>query len=172
MDILAENRFTLSKQLFSEGLTCLSWDTYGKSAKKITLVLFAIWAVMSAVLMFIGGNLVHVLTYLAAIGAICLWINVLLPRKHIKKNWEALVNRCGDDLERSTRFFEDRLEIEAGDTLKIVPYCDIVTVKQTDKLYLLVCQNKVGVMVAKDGFVSGSAEEIMALIAAAQNEGA
>ena len=172
MDILAENRFQMTKQLFFEGLLRLSQDSYGKTAKKCTLFLLVIWVVMSALLLFIGGTVLQALVYLAAILLFCLWLNVLVPRKNAKKSWEALVNRCGEKAERITRFYEDRLEIDAGGTLKIVPYSEIVAIRQTKQLYVLVCTDKVGVMVAKNGFVSGSAEEIMALIEGAQNKGA
>lgn len=172
MEIIAENHFHMTKPLFFEGLLRLSRDSYGKTAKKCSLALLVFWFVLSVILTLIGGYQLQVLVYLVVILVFCFWLNVTAPRKNAKKSWEALVNRCGEDPERITRFYEDRLEIDAGGTLKIVPYSDIVAIKQTKKLYVLVCADKVGVMVTKDGFVSGSAEEIMALIKGAQNEGA
>lgn len=170
MEILAENRFQMTKQLFFEGLLRLSRDSYGKTAKKCTLFLLLIWVVMSALLLFIGGTMFQALVYLVVMLYFCLWLNVLAPRKNAKKSWEALVNRCGENPERITRFYEDRLEIASDGTLKIVPYSEIVAIKQTKQLCVLVCEDKVGIMVTKSGFVSGSAEEIMALIEGATKE--
>lgn len=168
MEILIENRFSVTKSLFFEGLGCLSRDSYGKTAKKITLLLLVMWAVLSVVLMLIGGTWMQALAYLAAILFFILWLNVLAPRKHAKKSWEALVNRSVEEPERITRFYEDHLEIDIGGSLKDIPYGDIVQIKQTKLLYVLVCADKMGVMLTKDGFVKGSAEEMEALIAAAQ----
>lgn len=171
MEILAENRYQMTKQLFLEGLKRLSRDSYGKTARKATLVLLIMWVVLTVVLMCIGGTYLQALAYLAAILFFCLWLNVLAPRKHAKKSWEALINRCGDTPERITRFYEDRLEIDSGGTIKTIPYEEIVDIKQSRQLWLLVCRDKMGVMLTKDGFVSGSAEVVTALITAAQNEG-
>lgn len=171
MEILAENRFVLTESLFMEGLQCISRETYGKTAKKCSMALILMWVVLSAVLLLIGGTLFQCFVYLAAILFFCLWLNVLAPRKNAKKSWDALLNRCGEDSERVTCFYEDRLEIDAGGTLKTIPYGDIEKIRQTKQLFLLVCKDKVGVMVAKDGFVSGSAEVIANLIHSAQNEG-
>jgi hypothetical protein len=154
-----------------EGLQGISRESYGKTAKKCSLLLLLMWVVLSAVLLLIGGTLFQAFVYLAAILFFCLWLNVLAPRKNARKSWDALVCRCGEDSERITRFYEDHLEIDAGGSIKTIPYGDIAEIKQTKQLYLLVCKDKVGVMLTKDGFVSGSAEDVTALIAGAQNEG-
>ncbi len=168
MDIQVENRFVMTKPLFLEGLGCLSRDSYGKTAKKCSLLLLVMWAVLSAVLMLIGGTWMQALAYLAAILFFILWLNVLAPRKHAKKSWEALVNRSVEEPERITRFYEDHLEIDVDGSLKTISYSDIVNIKQTKLLYVLVCRDKMGIMLTKDGFVKGSVEDVEALITAAQ----
>lgn len=166
MEILAENRYVMTKSLFLEGLNCMSRDSYGKTAKKCTIGLLLLWVVMSGLLLAIGGTVGQALVYLAAIGFICLWLNVLAPRKQANKRWDALLSRCGEDSERSTCFYEDHLEIITDGFQKTIPYSDIVKIMQTKQLYVLVCKDKMGVMVTKDGFVTGSAGEVTALIGA------
>ena len=52
MEILAENRFYMTKPLFFEGMARISKDTYGKWAKKFTLVLLLVWAAAAMLLPF------------------------------------------------------------------------------------------------------------------------
>lgn len=171
MEILAENRFHLTRALFFEGMARISRDTYGKWARKFTLVFLIVWAVMAILLLCIGGTIGQALIYLALVAVICLWLNLLAPRSQAKKAWKALVSRCGEDPERITRFYGEHLEIDAGGALKTIPYTDILEIKQTKGLLVLVCADKVGVMAAKDGFVSGSAENVLALLQGAQYKG-
>ena len=168
MEILAENRYVMTKALFLEGLNRMSRDSYGKTAKKCTIGLMLLWVVMTGLLLAIGGTFAQSLVYLAAIGFVCLWLNVLAPRKQAKKSWNALLSRCGENSQRSTCFFDDHLEISTDGFRKTIPYSDIVKILRTKQLYVLVCRDKMGVMVTKDGFVTGSAEQIMALIDGAE----
>ena len=164
MEILAENRFSLTEKLFLEGMGCLSRNSYGKTARKYTLILLLIWVILSALLLFLGGTVAQALVYLAAILFLCYWLNVAAPRKHAKKSWDALISRSGDDPQRITRFYPDHLEVDAGDTVKTISYGDILQVRETKNLIMLICADKMGVMVAKNGFTIGNYEEITALI--------
>lgn len=164
MKILAENRFALTKPLFMEGMLRISRDSYGKSAKKAVLLFLVVWVVVAIGLMYTEGTIFQALIYLLVMMGFGLWLNVVPPRKHAKKSWEALVNRSGEDPERITRFYEDHLEADAGGSIKSVPYEDILQIRQSKRLLLLTCEDKVTIMVAKEGFTSGSAEEITALI--------
>ncbi len=164
MEILAENRFYLTKSLFLEGMARISRDSYGKTAKKCTLIFLLVWAVMSALLLAIGGTIIQALIYLVIILLFCLWLNVVPPRKHAKKSWKALVDRCGEDPERITRFYEDHLEIDAGGVIKSIPYSEILEAKQSKHLLVLICADKMGVILAKDGFTQGNTEEVLALL--------
>lgn len=167
MEMLAENSFSLTEELFREGMGCLSRNSYGKTATKWTLILLLIWAVISAVLLFLGGPVSQTLVYLAAILFLCYWLNVAAPRKHAKKAWDALLSRSGEDPRRITRFYPDHLEVDAGGTVKTVPYGDVLQIRETKNLIMLICADKTGIMVAKKGFTLGNYEEITALIRSA-----
>lgn len=164
MEILAENRFHMTKSLFFEGMTRISKDTYGQWAKKFTLVLLLVWAAAAMLLLCIGGTLAQGLIYLVPVSAICLWMNLLVPRRRAKKAWAALVNRGGEDPERVTRFYEDHLMIEASGAEKIFAYSDISEIKETKHLLVLICGEKQGILLTKDGFSLGDCEKVLALV--------
>jgi hypothetical protein len=167
VEIFAENQFSLTEKLFLEGMGCLSRNSYGKTAGKYTGILLLIWAGISGLLLFLGGSFGQTLVYLAAILFLCYWLNVAAPRKHAKKAWNALLSRSGEDPQRITRFYRDHLEVDAGGTVKAISYGDILQILETKNLIMLICADKMGVMVAKNGFTIGNYEEITALIRSA-----
>lgn len=57
--------------------------------------------------------------------------------------------------------------MDAGGTLKTVPYGDVLQIRETKNLVMLICADKTGIMVAKKGFTLGNYEEITALIRSA-----
>lgn len=164
MDILAENRFSLTEKLFLEGMGCLSRNSYGKTAGKYTLFLLLIWVIITAVLLFLGSTFAYPLVYLAAILFLCFWLNIAVPRKHAKKSWDALLSRSGDEPQRITRFYRDHLQVDAGGTVKNISYDNVVRIQETSNLIMVLCADKTGVMLAKNGFTVGNKEEITALI--------
>lgn len=164
MEILAENRFQLTKPLFFEGMARISKDTYGKWAKKFTLILLLVWAASAALLLCIGGTLIQGMIYLVPMSAICLWMNFLIPRSRAKKAWAALVSRCGENPERITRFYADHLQIESSGAEKSFAYSDITEIKETTHLLVLIYGEKQGIILAKDGFSIGDSERVLALV--------
>ncbi len=164
MEPICENRFSITKSLFFEGTRCLYREGYGKTARKYSLLFLLVWAVMAAFLLITGGTLGQTLVYLLLVAAICLWLNVLIPYNQGKRGWKALVCRYGDSLERRTCFYADHLVIGGDCAEKIVPYGEILEIKESRQLLVLVCADQVGVLIAKDGFVSGSAAQIRELI--------
>lgn len=164
MEILAENRFNLTKSLFMEGMAQVSRHSNKKLKKQIALLLLLLWAVMSALLLLIGSSPVQVLIYLVVFLILGFWFNVQMPKNHAKKAWDSLVYRCGENPERATRFYSDHLEIESGESVKSVLYSEISVILQTDRLVVLICQDKMGILVPKSGFILGSPDDIQALV--------
>lgn len=164
MKPIAENRFSITKQLFYEGMLRISKDSYGKAAIKYSFIFVAIWVAMAAFLLFTGGTIGQALVYLLLVGVIILWLNVFAPRSHAKKGWNALVSRYGSAMERRVRFYKDHLEVDGDCAAKTVTYQEILEIKESKHLYVLICVDKVGVMVAKDGFAYGDFDEIQSLI--------
>lgn len=167
MEVLAENRFTITKSLFFEGMLRVSKENYGKSARKAVAVLGLLWLVLAAAALWQRQGLVFVGVELLVVCLAGLWITVLLPRSKAKRAFEMLENRSGD-LERVTRFYQDGLEVETSGTKKAVPYSEIVQVLHTKRLLILLSADRVGVLVKHDAFLSGSETIVRELIDQAQ----
>ena len=164
MRLHAENSFTVTKSLFHEGMLRISRDTYGKFAIKGMLVFFGIWVALSAFTLFTGGGTGSILFSLAIISAIGVWLCIWTPRSNAKKAWTAQSAKYGDSMKRITRFYDDHLEITGDCADKSVPYSDIKEIKHSDHLIILLCHDKVGIMLSREGFTRGDENTIIGLI--------
>ena len=164
MEPLAENRFTITKELFYEGMLRVTRESFEPFIKKIMLVLAAAWAVLAAVTLKGSGSLSYAAAELIVVVLIGVWLTVLVPRNKARRAWAALEARCGADLERITRFYPGYLEADNGMEEITVFYEDIRRILQSEHLLVLLSTENVGVLVARDGFVSGGADAVQTLI--------
>lgn len=168
MNCRAENHVTITKDLFFEGMLRISRDSYGKFARKCMIFFGAIWAALLLFTLRYGGSPVTVVSCLVVVVVICLWISVLIPRNHAKKAWMGQQRLYGDSMERITRFYDDRLEISGDCAEKTVTYDDIKEIKESKNLILLICYDKMGILLSQDGFTKGDAATVRELIRKAQ----
>lgn len=168
MNPKAENRFTVTKDLFMEGMLRVSRDSYGKYAAKCMLVFAAVWAALLVFTLSSGGNMGNVLFCLGVVVLIGFWICVWTPRNHAKKAWKAQQSKYGDSMKRITTFYEDRLEIRGDCAEKTVTYDDIKEIKESKNLILLICYDKMGILLSQTGFTQGNADTVRELIEKAQ----
>ena len=164
MEPLAENRFTITKELFYEGMLRVIKESYGPFIKKIMQVLAVAWAVLAAFTVFKRGSLSYAVVELVVVVLIGVWLSVFVPRNKARRAWAAMENRCGSDLERITRFYPSYLEADNGIEEITVFYEDIRQILQSEHLLVFLSVEKVGVLVARDGFVSGDAATAQALV--------
>lgn len=164
MKLQAENRFAVTRDLFYEGMRRISRDGYEKIAGKAMLIFGGIWLALCAITLLTGGSLSFVFFCLFVIVLICIWLFLWTPRKNAKKAWEALSGRYGDNPRRIIRFYEDHLEISGDCVDKSVMYCDVIYIRQTEHLLILMCRDRVGIMVALDGFTRGDLHTVHSLI--------
>ena len=164
MEPLAENRFTVTKELFYEGMLRVIKESYDPFIKKIMLVLAAAWAVLAAFTLFQRGSLSYAVVELVVVVFIGIWLSVFVPRNKARRAWAAMENRCGDDLERITRFYPGYLEADTGIEEITVFYEDIRQILQSEHLLVFLSVEKVGVLAARDGFVSGDTAAVQTLI--------
>ena len=157
-DPLAVNRFTITKSLFVEGMLRVSAERYGKFAKKAAVFLGGLWVVLLIVTLVLRSSLLFVLGEFVIIGLIILWLCVYMPRHRAGRAFKALKDRCGGDMERETRFYKDRLEIEGIE--KTIAYSEIAEVLTSKRLLVLVCEDKTGVLLSLEGFIVGDAEAV------------
>ena len=163
MEPLAENRFTITKELFYEGMLRVIKESYDPFRKKVLLVLAAAWAVLAAFTVFQRGSLSYAVVELVVVVLIGVWLSVFVPRNKARRAWAAMEAR-GSDLERITRFYPSYLEADNGIEEITVFYEDIRQILQTEHLLILLNVEKVGVLAARDGFVTGDAAAVQTLI--------
>lgn len=164
MEPLAENRFTITKELFYEGMLRVTGESYGPFIKKVMLVLAAAWAVLAVVTVLGSRSLSYAVVELVVVVLIGVWLSVFVPRNKARRAWAAMENRSGSDLDRVTRFYPGYLEADNGMEEITVFYEDIRQILQSEHLLVLLSVEKVGVLVARDGFVSGDTAAVQALI--------
>ncbi len=164
MEPLVENRFTITKELYYEGTLRVTRESFGPFAKKATLALAAAWAVLAAATLLSRGSAVFVLIELVVIALVGVWLNVFFPKSKARRGWRALEDRCGTDLERITRFYEDRLEIDGAGAEVTIPYEDVERFLSSEHLLILLSTDKKGVLLDRNGFVMGGEDLVRELI--------
>ena len=169
MNHRAENRFTVTKELFFEGMLRVSRDSYGKFAAKCMLLFTAVWAALLIFTLSSGGNMNNVFFSLGVLVLIGVWICVWAPRNHANKAWKAQQKLYGDSMKRITRFYDDHLEISGDCNEKTVTYDDIKEIKQSRNLIMLICYDKMGIMLSQSGFTKGDIATVEELIRKAQS---
>lgn len=168
MESIAENRITITKEVFLEGMLRISRDSYGRAARKSMLVFLAMWLVLLIWTMASGGSLSQTLSYLILIGLIGLWVCVYLPRYSAGRSWKTQEAKYGSSMERVTCFYPDRLVITGEGIEKEMLYADIEALKESRNLLILLCRDNTGVMLSRTGFSGKNETEIKALIQSAQ----
>lgn len=156
MEILAENRIVITKSLFTEGRLAMSRESYGKAANKIGAALLLLLLVLVAGSLLLGLSIASVGMEVLILGVMVFWLFYGFPRSNAKQAYKALTKKCGDEPERVTRFFADRLEIEGPGVHEVIPYAQIEQVRRTKHLLILVTEEKGGVLLKPDGFIIGS----------------
>lgn len=166
MEILAENRFAMTKSLFIEGRLALSKESYGKAANKIAAALLILLFALAAGSLLLGLSVASVGMEVVILGVMAFWLLFGLPRSNAKEAYKALTKKCGDEPERVTRFFSDQLEIEGPGVHTVLAYTRIEQVLRTRHLLILVSDEKAGVLLKLDGFTVGGEAEVCGLISA------
>lgn len=160
-----ENRFTITRALFYEGMLCVSRDK--KTTKRVLLVVSALWLLLFIFTLCTKGSLLMTLPYLLAIALAGIWIVFLMPRYYARRAWKNLKN---GSMERFTRFYDDSLQINAEELQKTIPYTEIAEIRQSKRLLILLRRNDSGVLLALDGFSGGTAEDVKTLIERAKKK--
>lgn len=164
MEPLAENRFTITKELFYEGMLRVIKESYDPFIKKIMLVLAVAWAILAVATLMGSGSLSYAVMELVVVVFIGVWLSVIVPRNKARRAWAALEARGSADSERITRFYPGYLEADNGIEEITVFYEDIRQILETEHLLVLLSVEKVGVLVARDGFITGDTVTVQALV--------
>lgn len=170
MNLHAENRFSITKELFFEGMLRVSRNSYGKYSLKAAGLFFCIWLVLLAVTLLTGGSMGTVIFSLGVVLLVSFWICIWTPRSYAKKAWKKQQNTYGEAMKRITRFYDDHLEIQGDCPEKSVDYTEIRHVLFSKNLLILVCRDKMGIILSLKGFTLGDTDTVRDLITAAKAE--
>ncbi len=161
---IAENRYTLTKALFDEGMKQVWTEANGSFIRKAVCVLVGIWAIMTGITICLKQSPIVALLEALVLLLAGLWVAVLMPRSKTKRAFRQLQNRCGTDMERTILFYEKYLTVNAAGSEVTVAYEDLIRVRSTGHLLILVSADKTGVLVKRDSFLRGSEEAVLAAV--------
>lgn len=164
MQTVAENKITVTKELYREGMKRIIQVDYTPTVKKLLIGVTAAWLLLMAYTVWRGGSIVALSFEFVFIILAVTYVAVIIPRGRIKKGWKALLDRSGGSMERFTSFYEDRLEVETSAGNLILNYEDVTGVLETEHMMIIRSAEHLGVIVALDGFSKGSREDVLALI--------
>ena len=164
MELKAENTFTVTKELYMEGVARLNNEDFMPLVKKLIFFLGLLWVGLAVYTIWKGSGIIALLFELLAVVVLALWMLVFSPRSRAKKGWQAMESKFGGQMERHTRFYEDRLEVDAGGRTLIVNYEDIIRTYDTPHMLVLMSKDKQGIMVYLDGFTLGDRDSVLKLI--------
>ena len=167
MEKIAENQFTITKPLFTEGMLRISKDGYGKSARKAMMLVLGLWTAFFIYTLAVKGDLVICLGFLILLCVAGLWLCVGMPRSNAKRLWKSLEGKYGCNLQRTTSFYPDYFEILGDGVERQISYEEVLQIKQSRRLLILVCEDKTGVLLALDGFRQGNVNDVKALCSGA-----
>lgn len=161
MELKAENDYTITEELFRESMALVVREDYMPSAKKLVIAMAVIWVLLAAITWRLGGRIIFILTELFVIGVGCLWVGVIAPKRRVSHTWDSIRNR-GDTQRRHTCFYEDRMEVEPGGL--IVNYEDVEKTLESEHMFIIETNEKIGIMICKDAFIRGDWPTVQALL--------
>lgn len=152
---IAENRYTLTKELFDEGMKRVSKENYAGFAKKITLIVLIAWLLMTILTIALGQGYSLLLLETVISAAVLLWVNLYLPWDKRRRAWKTLSGQIGETSERTIRFDETGFTIRTESRELTAEYSNVKSVLETDRLYILLLESGTGIMADKQGFTKG-----------------
>lgn len=160
-ELLAENRCTLTQELFDEGMRQVIWANSGLSRITLVIGLAMLWIVLMICTLVRGEGLLIAGMELLAVLLAALWALVWLPRRKARRAYRALEDKGAANTERITRFYGDFLEVDVSGQLTRISYDELKNILNTKNLLIFLTQNGTGVMVGRDGFTIGNESDVL-----------
>lgn len=154
MDIAFENRFSLTKDLAREYVT------------RVLVNRVMIGGGILAVLGLVGTvrassptrYIFLLLTFLGLFAAI---MTPIISLRQIQKN---ATEGAGGAIEEIHTTFGDRIEVAEGGRSRVLPYASVRKLKETRNLFVLTLPGHGAILVKKDAFLQGEAQNFKAFI--------
>lgn len=169
-EILAENRYVLTKELVYEGAMRLWKERIGKGVNLLLILAALLWAGLTGFTLYRGGGLLMPLLELAALAVLVLWTRVWMPRRSARRIWRGMEAAGRADSLRVTSFYADRLTVESAGSRTELAYADVGATLQSKNLLLILPRASAGILVERGSFTLGTEEEVLRLISDAEKE--
>lgn len=163
-EILAENRFVLTKTFFFEGTGRVWKESSGKSIRRLLLILALVWGAFTVYTLSQGGGIALPAAELVVLALVVLWTAVWLPHGKARRAWRALEDRGAADAERVTRFYADHLEVETIGQMTEIDYADLAQTLTSKNLLVLIAGDKTGILLERSSFTRGTEDEVLTLL--------
>ncbi len=157
---IAENKYSLTKELFDEGMKRVSGENYAPFTRKVIMGITALWLIMAALTVILRQNPLFVVFEAFALLLISLWITVYIPWNKRKKAYNRLLDQYGTEMERTTRFFEKEFSVNAGGRELLFSYEEIEKKLMSEHLLILLMNDRSGILIERNSFTLGSEKVI------------
>lgn len=172
MEPIAVNRITVDRALFAESHAAI----FSKKRRKMLLYCGVVFLAFGIIFLALQMR-VPVLSALCVptllTGALVLVWALTLQKSELRRKYKLFRRVHGDVSPRTVSCFRTSLSVDTGrGEPTVIEYADVREHRETERLYLLICADHRGVMLAKDGFETGSWEALLAAIEKARQEAA
>lgn len=170
MEPVAVNRITVDHALFAESHSAI----FSKKRQKTLLYCGIVFLAFGLVFLVLQAR-VPVLSALCVptllTGILVLIWALTLQKSELRRRYKAFRRVNGDASERTVTCHRASLSVDTGRGEPIeIDYTDVREHRETEHLCLLICADHRGVMLAKDGFETGSWDALLAAIDKAKQE--
>lgn len=170
MEPIAVNHITVTRALFAEAHAA----TFSEKRRKMLLYAGIVFCAFGLILLAIQVRLpvASALSFPALLSGVIVVIWALtLQRTELRRRYKAFRRVNGESSPRTVSCYRNHLTIETGGAQPVrIDYPDIKEHRVTEHLYMLICNDHTGVLLARDGFAVGSWQALLDAIEQAQVE--
>ena len=172
MEPVAVNRIQVTRELFAESHDAIFSVKRQKTLLYCGIIFFAFGLILFA-FRSRAQAAAGLYTMLLLTGAMVVIWSLTMKKSDFRKKYRAFQQRHGDDSSRVITCDRTGMEIDTGMGEPVrIEYTEVQDHKETAHLYLLLCSGHKGVQLAKDGFETGSWDELLRAIDRAKEEAA
>jgi len=167
---IAVNHITITRALFAEGHDAI----FSRRRQKMLLYCGIVFLAFGLILLAVQVRLpvASTLSFPALLsGAIVVIWALTLQKSELRRKYKLFRRRHGESSPRTIRCYSHYLTVETGSAQPVqIDYPDIREHRETEHMLILICADHTGVMLARDGFETGSAAALLEAIEKARVE--
>lgn len=171
MNPLIENHVKITKEVFQEWSNSSIKEAYKKTLRKTAIFLVLLFVLYAAWVFSHGGTPFIMIGEALLMSFIYLYVVIYQPKKRRRNQYKNLCKASNGTPARIVRFYPDRLSVTTDSgKVREFKYSQMQEVRETPSLYVLSNTTNTDILLAKDGFTTGTAEQALALLSAKTNQ--